>query len=283
MAQENFSAAASPSLERLGPIFFGPPERELYACHHFPLSAPARSSSAVVLCNGAGHEYERSHKTMRQLALLLARSGRHALRFDYYGTGDSAGECGEGSLFTWRGDIGTAIDECRRVTGCDRVTLVGLRLGATLAAQAAADRDDVEALVLLAPVVDAETLLEEWQRVHDEFYRTLGRGKGPDLDDELLGFPLSARFVAELREGLSIPEPRPTLRRVLLVPGASAVGSGEAANVAAALGRCGALVQLEADDGPEVWRRQPMEAIVPAKLLRRVIDWVRDTRDGGKA
>src|SRR4030067_1026137 len=107
---------------------------------------------------------------MRQLAAHLARSGRQAMRFDYFGTGDSAGEYAQASLAQWQIDIGDAVDECRRQSGRERVCIVGLRLGATLAGKAAAQREDISALVLYAPVIDGQALLSEWgheQAKHD--------------------------------------------------------------------------------------------------------------------
>jgi len=50
---------------------------------------------------------------LRTLAALLAREGFHVLRFDYYATGDSAGESSEGSLSEWRANIVTARDDLR--------------------------------------------------------------------------------------------------------------------------------------------------------------------------
>ena len=46
----------------------------------------------VVLCPPMGPEYTRSHRTLRHLADRLALAGIPALRFDYHGVGDSAGD-----------------------------------------------------------------------------------------------------------------------------------------------------------------------------------------------
>ena len=73
---------------------------------------------------------------------MLAARGVHSLRFDYFGTGDSAGETTEADLKGWCGDIETAIDELTHMTGCRRVILIGMRLGGTLAAEVAAKRPD---------------------------------------------------------------------------------------------------------------------------------------------
>ena len=54
----------------------------MYACHHAPAIA-VQNPKAVILCNSIGHEYERCHRTLRQLAARLAAKGDHAMRFDY--------------------------------------------------------------------------------------------------------------------------------------------------------------------------------------------------------
>jgi alpha/beta superfamily hydrolase len=120
----------------MNPIFFGPSERQLYGVYHPPRGAPR--DLGVLLCYPAPQEYMRTHWAMRRLATLLSQRGFHVLRFDYYATGDSAGESSEAALGTWSRDIGLAASELRDVAGVGTVSAVGLRLGATLAAQATA-------------------------------------------------------------------------------------------------------------------------------------------------
>lgn len=259
--------------EKLTPFFFREPARQLYACHHFPSFS---SAGAALLCNATGHEYERSHKAVRQLAVQLARADHHVLRFDYYGTGDSSGSSEDGSLECWRDDIGDAIDECRRLTGCEHVTLIGLRLGATLAAQTAAERDDVDGLILYAPVTDAEALFADWKQAQAEHDRAHGRSAADPALDEVLGFPVTEAFRNELREGLSLGSPTRSLRRALVL-----YEAGREAHdrwIVDTLGSSGASVTAEMPDAPAIWHREPMEAIVPFKLIRRMVRWIQEGR-----
>ena len=83
------------------------------------------------------------------------------LRFDYFGTGDSAGAGEEGSVEQWSRDVDTAIDELRDTTSLDRVSLVGLRFGGLLAADVAARRKDLDRVVLWDPIVRGEQYVRE--------------------------------------------------------------------------------------------------------------------------
>ena len=119
---------------------------------HSPL-AGARSDIGVVLCHGLSQDAATGHRPFRLLADALAAQGYPALRFDYPGTGDSHDVDGTADLDVWLGSIAGAIDRLRAAAGVRRVALVGLRFGAALAALAAEGRDEVAALVLLAPTL----------------------------------------------------------------------------------------------------------------------------------
>jgi pimeloyl-ACP methyl ester carboxylesterase len=185
------------------PFFFGTGQRRLFGIYN-----PARASGggavrAAVLCAPWGPEYLHSHRSLRQLAARLSLAGFHTLRFDYFGTGDSAGEVIEGDLPGWEQDIETAIEELKDSTGAKRVVLAGLRLGATLSASvAAARRQDVEALVLWDPIVSGEIYLQSLLSSKRKPPLTKGAiprpveiGGGYDI----LGFPLSARMAQEVK------------------------------------------------------------------------------------
>jgi uncharacterized protein len=263
------------SRERLLPYYFRDDPHRLYACRHFPASK-VPDSSAVVICNSTGHEYERCHKAMRQLAVQLAKAGLSAMRFDYFGTGDSDGLGDEASLARWRGDIGSAIDECRQRTGRQKVTVFGLRLGATLAAQAMAGRDDVDTLILYAPVIDGRSLLAEWRDAQAAHDRVQGRTASSPVLTEVLGYPLTDSFRAELLSDLAVLGPRASLRRVLILaePGVQ----GRIDELTRIMGSGGARVTVETTDVQAIWRREPMEAIVPFKLIRRVVTWLKEAQ-----
>jgi pimeloyl-ACP methyl ester carboxylesterase len=140
---------------------------------------------------------------MRQLANMLSAAGYHALRFDYFGTGDSAGEALEADLGGWEGDIETAMEELKDTSGASRVGLVGLRLGATLAARVATRKSkETDALVLWDPVISGAEYLDDIFRTSAartcSTNGTVPRSAAMD-GHEILGFPLTDALAAEIR------------------------------------------------------------------------------------
>jgi pimeloyl-ACP methyl ester carboxylesterase len=137
----------------VNPLYLGTRERRLFAAYE-PAAVKERRTRAAVLCYPWGAEYTFAHRTMRQLAVKLSTCGFHTLRFDYFGTGDSGGEDSEASPAAAEVDIESAIEGLQDIVGVAQVALIGLRLGATLAARAAMRRkENVEALVLWDPIV----------------------------------------------------------------------------------------------------------------------------------
>lgn len=256
----------------LVPCFFGPSQYRLYACHHFPVAELA-AAKAVVICPATGHEYERSHRCLRQLALQLAKAGHHVLRFDYRGTGDSTGEYDQYGPVDWKQDIHSAIDECLQLSGRKPLCVIGLRLGATLAALAAAERKDVESLVLYAPVADGKSLFGEWKRDQTKYERNINRATHRGTADELVGFRLTDSLRSALN-ALRLPESFPALRRALIM--AEHPGGKDVRRMTQALAGAGAHVSVEPENAPAVWRQEPLEANVPFKLLRRIVAWMQE-------
>ena len=136
----------------MNPFFFGSSQQPLYGVYH-PSRARTTRLTAVVLCYPLWQEYMRAHRAFRQLAMLLSKAGFPVLRFDYFGTGDSAGDSDAGDVSRWTHDISTAIDEMKDTAGVTKVSLVGLRVGASLAAAVAAERKDLDRIVLWDPIV----------------------------------------------------------------------------------------------------------------------------------
>lgn len=185
-------------------FFFGPKQSPLFGVYHPPARASAQKRG-VILCPPIGTELLRSHRALRQLAALFAKSGIHVLRFDYYGTGDSSGDCLQGRVDLWLQDIETAAEELMAMANLDSVSIVGLRMGAVLAAMASPRLKKVDQLVLWDPVYDGRQYLAERIQVNDRYELQTGNIENTAhkiaANDTvgIMGFALSAALRDDLQ------------------------------------------------------------------------------------
>lgn len=171
-------------------LFFGPESRKLFGYHHAPRGT---GEGAVVICPPWGPEYQNAHRSMRFVARRLAQRGFHVLRFDYSGTGDSWGETTIAQMDRWQEDVGQAIAQVRMLSGQEKVDLIGLRVGALVAASAAGVYPGVARIVLWDPVLDGKVWLSEL-----EPHRPL---RSPTADPvECAGQLVSATLLREFEE-----------------------------------------------------------------------------------
>jgi alpha-beta hydrolase superfamily lysophospholipase len=173
---------------------------------------------AVLLCPPIGHEYMCSYPAFRRLARSLAGMGFSVLRFDYYGTGDSAGPADEQSLVpVWLDNISSAIDELRSRSGCPSVSVIGLRFGATLACTATSHRDDVSSLVLWSPCVRGRSLIRQTRMLAMAAAARPGDLVTDAEGVESVGFFLNAATVAEITRMSLCDETAHSVESVLIL------------------------------------------------------------------
>lgn len=182
-----------------------------------------RRSAAVVLCNPLSEEANRAHRLYRVLATQLERQGYSTLRFDYRGTGDSEGEEGDCRLEEWVEDIAAAAAEVMNRAGVARVVLCGVRLGASLAALAAASGHlRVRQLVLWDPVIDGQAHLRDLSETHVTFLREELPGhraallRAAGTPTEYLGQPLPVALSASIA-AIDLAATEPLADRVSVV------------------------------------------------------------------
>lgn len=140
-------------------FYFGPSSTYLFGAYHPPKLSNRREG--IVLCSPFGQENMRAHRSLRRLAINLSNLGYAVLRFDYRGTGDSAGTLEGVTADDWQQDIRIAVQELIDVAAVPKVSLLGLRIGALLAAQVAASHQYVSRLVMWDPIVSGQAYLDE--------------------------------------------------------------------------------------------------------------------------
>jgi len=184
------------------------------------LGAPDETPApGVVLFHGLSNTM-RDCPLIKETATMLMHGGFFALRFDFYGSGESPGLLKDKTWEEMLRNAQDAIDYLAQQEGVSAIGLWGRSLGATFAILCGND-SRVDAVVLLSPdVLVTKTLsrskFEELKRKQEELERKgkglagTGRYKGP-LELHTDFFDALERIESEVLRTL------PTLNRVLVV------------------------------------------------------------------
>ncbi|MGF6758811.1 alpha/beta fold hydrolase [Paraburkholderia sp. GAS42] len=236
-----------------------------------------RAGRGVVLCSPFGYDILCTHRGWRKLAEGLAASGMPTLRFDYPGSGDSAGiEEDPGRVDAWLDSIDAAIDTLRARTGVTEVALCGFRLGALLAARAAERRGGVDVLALLAPVISGRQYVREL-RAHRQSWMTTPAGFSADpLPEtntyvEAFGFGVHGDDVAQLSAlDLTKVESR-VAKRVLLL---DSRGGKQVGNLVSRYEALGSEVETGPFDECDRFQLEALYSEVPEQVFSTVTEWL---------
>ena len=232
-----------------------------------PAGAWAALPLSVVLAGSWGDEDMAGYDDQRALAVALAQGGLGTLRFEWPDTGDSSAATGATTIADALGAFDAAAREALARSGQERLAFVGVRLGALLASHAAVARQDVDALVALAPVDSGRAfVLEQGASAAAPVAWSAPAEPGVLIDPAELpvavgGFALSARRVEAL-SALRWPAAATTavLEALVLRPPQSA---GRVA--ADALARMGVRVREQARGTP-----------AGAAGIAEVVGWLRE-------
>jgi uncharacterized protein len=269
------------------PFHFGTSQRRLFGAFHAPLAGAPRRRESVLLCAPFGQESVRAHRLLRVLADRLSRDGFHVMRFDPFGSGDSAGSDEGLDLAGWQTDIEAAHEELMQRSPPDHWAVwVALRLAAAPAVRASRVAPGVR-LVLLEPVVDGARYLRELRERHvdsleasfdivDPAWRRALEHGDDAASSEAMGFGLSGALRRELKALTPTTLPVPAACEV------SVVGSPGDATLAQWVQHqrsLGASVMLQSVQHDFDWNTEEAinTALVPGALLQRLIEEVRPT------
>jgi amino acid adenylation domain-containing protein len=205
-------------VSNIAPFYFGH-EGELFGLHHEPSGAATRDNS-ILLCGPVYMESIKAHWALKRLADQLAPLLFHVLRFHYLGSGDSLGESHQGNVSRWLRDIQSAADQLVAMSGIEHLSIVGLRLGATLAAMS--EIDNVRDLVLWDPVTDGREYMEYLRDRHRSLIASCNAHRNKPVSqgkNELLGYTCSLdsqRMIEDIRIAKSFNQG--SERVILVVP-----------------------------------------------------------------
>jgi pimeloyl-ACP methyl ester carboxylesterase len=178
--------------------------------------SPGASRRGVLLCGTFGFEQWCAYRSWRELAGMIAAAGCPTLRFDYPGQGDARDPQGP--------EIPAALDAIRagiaflRERGAEEIAVVGLRLGATLAALTG---DGVDRLVMLSPFPSGKAYRREMAMQARLIDVMPDRTPMPQEPDSLMigSFLLGPQTLADLaRLDLAAAERTPASRILMLGP-----------------------------------------------------------------
>lgn len=251
-------------------LWFGPEERPLFGWMHTPDDGEVRG--AVVLCPPLGLEGVCTDRAFRRLAERFAGAGLAALRFDYDGTGDSSGKQDDpGRVAAWSASVGSAVDLVK-ASGAERVVVVGMRVGATVAAcavaeDAVADGGGVDGIVLWDPCASGRSYLREQQALG---LFSVGGGAGEDGSVEVPGIVFGAETVGQLGSLSIAGTEGPIAPRVLVL-----VRPERAANKAMRTRLEMDHVEWgEAEGQADFVDVEPFEVREPVSTMDAVVSWV---------
>lgn len=149
----------------LDPRFIAGSTGRLFALHVAPRSKPRSPREAVLLLPPFAEEMNRSRRMLNLQARALAEIGIGGLILDPTGTGDSDGSFGDANWPQWIDDVTTAASWLQ-AEGYQRVSLLGLRLGACLALAAAPRLEAaLGRIVLWQPVLRGQMLVNQFLRI----------------------------------------------------------------------------------------------------------------------
>lgn len=219
------------------PLFIGDPGRALFAgLHRCGMPAPGLG---VLLVPPLFHEQPRSRRLLAEVASGLAAAGLPALRFDFFGTGDSDGDSDDCDFASMHTDMDMALRALCAETGVGRVALLGWR-GAALPLLTARDLDArVAVVVLWEPIFDGPAWLAELERLDAAERKARqhvtsrvrpvdgNRDIYSDDDGQLMGIAVSARLRRDIRAATVDDASVPRVRRWLVARAGSDQTGGD--------------------------------------------------------
>jgi pimeloyl-ACP methyl ester carboxylesterase len=245
----------------------------VYISGCFGMLHPAGGTHGVLICSTMGDEALNVYRPLVHFAERFAVAGAPTLRLEYYGAGDSGGEDDETGRFqAWLNGIAAGVRWLRTTCGVGPVTLVGVRIGAALAARAACEIEDVASLILLVPVASGRRFLRELvlrANATAEIWQVPSHiEEGGWFEAHGVRLERPTREALDRLDVAKLPR-RPAPRALVLDQHNSPAGG----IMAERLQRLGTETTCEAVHGLAEMLRDPYENAVPHDAFARAVEW----------
>lgn len=240
-------------------------------------ASPLVRDAGVLICYPVGHEYFRLHRSLTRIARHFAENGFNVLRFDYRGTGDSEGRFEDMRLEDWLEDIRDARAALVDHAGVSEVVLMGVRLGAALAASAAVRFGLARTLVLWDLVEDGSSYRKSLLAMQSQVLADLDRFRRPrkhESTEQLIGMPYSSAMLDDISSVRPVNLAGATIDNIILVSSRNVPRADLAGRVAAET--TVTTQSLSRDYGWEDHRRieeiiiDPVEPLTIANILKEI-------------
>jgi pimeloyl-ACP methyl ester carboxylesterase len=254
-------------------VWFGSWERP--AMGWLTRDARRATGAGVVIAPPTGYAYCCSHRALRDMAERLAARGHTVLRIDYDGAGDSAGDQWDGGrVAAWRDTVALAAGELRRL-GVTQLTLVGARLGGTIALLDARGLS-VDRVVAWMPVPKGRQYAKEVRLLSEPVPEALDPLR-PAGTCAIAGSVFSVETLADL-ERLSVMSLEAPPAAATLVFDHEHGSATHMVEHLRSLGTCVEHVMLDASE--DVLETPPEYAVNSNDIVARACEWIGDADSG---
>jgi amino acid adenylation domain-containing protein len=227
LAAANESVVPAPQMQ---PFYFGRHD-DLMGFYH--PAAENDKKHGVLIVGPLLNEYMRAYASLRQVADGLVEDGYSVMRFDFGGMGNSLSDLQSVSLKRWEQDIIDAADELVELSGCEKLSVVGVRFASALLAPLGEHRS-LESVTLWDPIMDGHVWFTKLKQVQVEHLSRFDKSLS-DADTEFHGYVTPESFAEDLQVYSSVA-PAASHYSVVLsdrqdVPESVPVSDGECVNL----------------------------------------------------